>query len=194
MIKLKNILAENMRRFGTKNLREDVENKNDLIILKNLTSKRHDELVNWMKRNLTTEPYNFGLLWQDGPLRKGEFGLQIDKFNQKDIPVLMKYLDDNGYDYDLSANRDPKTGNVSSISTFKDLEAALEDNLKDFVGDDVFYTTDENDDIVYVEILAGSTKNIVLNIIKNTLKTASYKIDDIERSPDGDINFSIVKR
>lgn len=92
------------------------------------------------------------------------------------------------------SDRDPKTGNVKLISTFKDLEAALEDNLKDFVGDDVFYTTDENDDIVYVEILAGSSKTIVLNIIKNTLKTSSYKIDDIERSPEGDINFSIVKR
>ena len=94
----------------------------------------------------------------------------------------------------FGSDRDPKTGNVKSISTFKDLEAALEDNLKDFVGDDVFYTTDENDDIVYVEILAGSSKTIVLNIIKNTLKTSSYKIDDIERSPEGDINFSIVKR
>ena len=92
------------------------------------------------------------------------------------------------------SDRDPKTGNVKLISTFKDLEAALEDNLKDFVGDDVFYTTDENDDIVYVEILAGPSKTIVLNIIKNTLKTSSYKIDDIERSPEGDIDFSIVKR
>jgi hypothetical protein len=126
MIKLKNILAENMRRFGTKNLSET---------------------------NLTD-------------LEKIEFG----------------------------SDRDPKTGNVKLISTFKDLEAALEDNLKDFVGDDVFYTTDENDDIVYVEILAGPSKTIVLNIIKNTLKTSSYKIDDIERSPEGDIDFSIVKR
>ena len=126
MIKLKNILAENMRRFGTKNLSET---------------------------NLTD-------------LEKIQFG----------------------------SDRDPKTGNVKLISTFKDLEAALEDNLKDFVGDDVFYTTDENDDIVYVEILAGPSKTIVLNIIKNTLKTSSYKIDDIERSPEGDINFSIVKR
>ena len=49
-------------------------------------------------------------------------------------------------------------------------------------------------DIVYVEILAGPSKTIVLNIIKNTLKTSSYKIDDIERSPEGDIDFSIVKR
>ena len=97
-------------------------------------------------------------------------------------------------DLEYGGNRDPKTGNVSLISTFKDLEAALEDNLKDFVGDDVFYTTDENDDIVYVEILAGSSKNIVLNIIKNTLKTASYKIDDIQQSPNGDVDFSIVKR
>lgn len=126
MIKLKNILAENMRRFGTKNLSET---------------------------NLTD-------------LEKIEFG----------------------------SDRDPKTGNVKLISAFKDLEAALEDNLKDFVGDDVFYTTDENDDIVYVEILAGPSKTIVLNIIKNTLKTSSYKIDDIERSPEGDIDFSIVKR
>ena len=126
MTNLKNILAENMRRFGTMNLSET---------------------------NLTD-------------LEKIEFG----------------------------SDRDPKTGNVKLISTFKDLEAALEDNLKDFVGDDVFYTTDENDDIVYVEILAGPSKTIVLNIIKNTLKTSSYKIDDIERSPEGDINFSIVKR
>ena len=126
MIKLKNILAENVRRFGTKNLNET---------------------------NLTD-------------LEKIQFG----------------------------SDRDPKTGNVKLISTFKDLEAALEDNLSTFVGDDVFYTTDEDDDIVYVEILAGSSKNIVLNVIKNTLKTASYKIDDIERSPNGDINFSIVKR
>lgn len=126
MMKLKNILSENMRRFGTKNLSET---------------------------NLTD-------------LEKIEFG----------------------------SDRDPKTGNVKLISTFKDLEAALEDNLKDFVGDDVFYTTDENDDIVYVEILAGPSKTIVLNIIKNTLKTSSYKIDDIERSPKGDIDFSIVKR
>lgn len=126
MTNLKNILAENMRRFGTKNLSET---------------------------NLTD-------------LEKIEFG----------------------------SDRDPKTGNVKLISTFKDLEAALEDNLKDFVGDDVFYTTDENDDIVYVEILAGPSKTIVLNIIKNTLKTSSYKIDDIERSPEGDIDFSIVKR
>lgn len=126
MTNLKNILAENMRRFGTKNLSET---------------------------NLTD-------------LEKIEFG----------------------------SDRDPKTGNVKLISAFKDLEAALEDNLKDFVGDDVFYTTDENDDIVYVEILAGPSKTIVLNIIKNTLKTSSYKIDDIERSPEGDIDFSIVKR
>lgn len=126
MMKLKNILSENMRRFGTKNLSET---------------------------NLTD-------------LEKIEFG----------------------------SDRDPKTGNVKLISTFKDLEAALEDNLKDFVGDNVFYTTDENDDIVYVEILAGPSKTIVLNIIKNTLKTSSYKIDDIERSPEGDIDFSIVKR
>lgn len=126
MIKLKNILAENVRRFGTKNLNET---------------------------NLTD-------------LEKIQF----------------------------DSDRDPKTGNVKLISTFKDLEAALEDNLSTFVGDDVFYTTDEDDDIVYVEILAGSSKNIVLNVIKNTLKTASYKIDDIERSPNGDINFSIVKR
>ena len=82
MIKLKNILAENMRRFGTKNLNET---------------------------NLTD-------------LEKIQFG----------------------------SDRDPKTGNVKLISTFKDLEAALEDNLSTFVGDDVFYTTDEDDDIVYV--------------------------------------------
>ena len=110
------------------------------------------------------------------------------RFNTKNLSET------NLQDLEYGGNRDPKTGNVSLISTFKDLEAALEDNLKDFVGDDVFYTTDENDDIVYVEILAGSSKNIVLNIIKNTLKTASYKIDDIQRSPNGDVDFSIVKR
>ncbi len=129
MKKLKNILAENMLRFGTKNLNET---------------------------------------------------------NLQDL--------ENKLGFDSGANRDPKTGNVKLISTFKNLEAALEDNLSTFVGDDVFYTTDEDDDIVYVEILAGSSKNVVLNVIKNTLKTASYKIDDIERSPNGDINFSIVKR
>lgn len=128
-MKLKNLLAENMRRFGTKNLSE--QNLEDL---------------------------------------------------------------ENKLGFDLGANRDPRTGNVKSISTFKDLEAALEDNLKDFAGDDIFYTTDENDDIVYVEILAGPSKTIILNIIKNTLKTSLYKIDDIEHSPDGDIDFSIVKR
>ena len=110
------------------------------------------------------------------------------RFNTKNLSET------NLQDLEYGGNRDPKTGNVSLISTFKDLEAALEDNLKDFVGDDVFYTTDENDDIVYVEILAGSSKNIVLNIIKNTLKTASYKIDDIQRSPNGDVDFSIVIR
>jgi len=116
------------------------------------------------------------------------------RFNTKNLSETNLQDLENKLGFDSGANRDPKTGNVSSISTFKDLEAALEDNLKDFVGDDVFYTTDENDDIVYVEILAGSSKNIVLNIIKNTLKTASYKIDDIQRSPNGDVDFSIVKR
>ena len=57
------------------------ENQNDLIILKNLTDKRNSELFDWMKSNLTTEPYNFGLLWLNGPLEGGDFGLQKNKFN-----------------------------------------------------------------------------------------------------------------
>ena len=73
------------------------ENQNDLIVLKNLTDERHGELFNWMKSNLTTEPYNFGLLWLNGPLEGGDFGLQKNKLNQEDIPALMQYLEDNGY-------------------------------------------------------------------------------------------------
>ena len=73
------------------------ENQNDLIILKNLTDKRNSKLFDWMKSNLTTEPYNFGLLWLNGPLEGGDFGLQKNKFNQEDIPVLMQYLEDNRY-------------------------------------------------------------------------------------------------
>jgi hypothetical protein len=61
------------------------ENQNDLIILKNLTDKRNSELFDWMKSNLTTEPYNFGLLWLNGPLEGGEIRMvQKNKFNQED--------------------------------------------------------------------------------------------------------------
>ena len=80
------------------------EANEDLIILKNLTDKRHNELHKWMTNNLKTEPYNFGLLSVNTG-NDNDFGLQIKKFKQEDVSVLMKYLEDNRYledneDYD----------------------------------------------------------------------------------------------
>ena len=80
------------------------EANEDLIILKNLTDKRHNELYKWMTNNLKTEPYNFGLLSVNTG-NDNDFGLQIKKFKQEDVSVLMKYLEDNRYledneDYD----------------------------------------------------------------------------------------------
>jgi hypothetical protein len=81
------------------------EANEDLIILKNLTDKRHNELYKWMTNNLKTEPYNFGLLSVNTG-NDNDFGLQIKKFKQEDVSVLIKYLEDNRYledheDYDI---------------------------------------------------------------------------------------------
>jgi hypothetical protein len=80
---------------------------------------------------------------------------------------------------------------------FNSFEKKLEEILKDFTGDDVFLVSDEDDEIVYVEILTGPNKTRITSAIKAALKeTPAYKIDPESRdkSPDGDISFTIIKK
>ena len=72
-----------------------------------------------------------------------------------------------------------------------------EEKLKDFTGEDISLNPDEDDEIVYVEVLAGENKKEVINAIKAALKEIpTYKIDPESRdkSPDGDISFEIIKK
>ena len=111
------------------------EANEDLIILKNLTDKRHNELYKWMKNNLKTEPYNFGVLSVNTG-NDNDFGLQIKKFKQEDVSVLMKYLEDNRYledneDYDEPLTVKTQDKNIPFPPWYKNFIEALAVKLQE---------------------------------------------------------------
>jgi hypothetical protein len=64
-----------------------------------------------------------------------------------------------------------------------------------FDGND--FTFSQDDDIIYVEVLSGGNKKAVLLAIQAILKeNPAYKIDpeSKEKTPDGSVQFSIIKK
>jgi hypothetical protein len=113
------------------------EANEDLIILKNLTDKRHNELYKWMTNNLKTEPYNFGLLSVNTG-NDNDFGLQIKKFKQEDVSVLMKYLEDNRYledneDYDEPLTVKTQDKNIPFPTWYDNFIKALAVKLSELI-------------------------------------------------------------
>jgi hypothetical protein len=77
--------------------------------------------------------------------------------------------------------------------TFEELATKLEQIP--FDGND--FTFSQDDDIIYVEVLSGGNKKAVLLAIQAILKeNPAYKIDpeSKEKTPDGSVQFSIIKK
>ena len=80
--------------------------------------------------------------------------------------------------------------------TFDELATALDKGMPpEVTGEDVQFSSD--DDIIYVEVLSGPYKKIVLAAIKAILeKNPSYMIDPKSKEPTGDggIMFDIIAK
>jgi len=80
--------------------------------------------------------------------------------------------------------------------TFDELATALDNGMPEGIsGEDVQFSPD--DDIIYVEVLSGPNKKVVLSAIQAILKkNPSYKIDpeSKKRFPDGGMQFDIVAK
>ena len=83
--------------------------KNDNVItIKKLNDINHTRLVKWMHNEFGNK-YNPGMQWVDGPLKKGDFELDVTNFEKKDLADLKNYLKYQGYIFEGSVNEGKST-------------------------------------------------------------------------------------
>jgi hypothetical protein len=192
MKKLEKILAENMRRFGTKNLNEDEDQNNNGYPDNTEVPNSKSEWLTLVKQDLAA--------WNSKQHPDDRMGIQ-DWIGEVGPKIHGWVVSRNQYgDWDVEPTS-PSSANNNEFSVLID---ALETNLESYSADEITFEADDDSMEVHVDIYSTENKKQITKIINDTINANSaFMIDkqSITREKDAEaengglmLSFDIIKK